>query len=320
MDFGPNKELWICFYIAVIISTLFGNLLILISIVRFSQFRDNMYILIGNLAVSDMLVGMVLVPYYLLIDGGSFESGNGVLPLNKITCLAKPCIYVCCLGSSCIGLMLISLERFLTLRYPLRGKIFMTRRRVFIVIFVSWVLVLLNGTLPIYTWNNYDDNHTCISDELVRREFKLLVNWELILCLTANFFMYTYAVRIAYSKVTEWRRRISSSGITQRVVADSDLQHIVTTVIVFGAFFLCWLPYICAAIALTIKETPLTQYIRRCALIPGLLNSGINWIIYGYRNTVFRKSFKAILTCKSSLNERHQEVSPSSSCKTVSRM
>ena len=323
MDFGTSVELWICFYVGIVLSTVMGNVLILISIFKHSKLRDNMYLLIGNLAVSDLLVGIVLVPYYLLIDGGRFESGHGVIPLNKFTCLGRPCIYVCCLGSSCISLLLISLERFLTLRFPLRAKIFITRRRLFYAIGVSWAIVFINGTLPLYGWSSYDEtNHTCVSDEIITQEYKLLINWELITCLVVNFILYTSAVRIAYQHATDWRRRNSSCVVNQRTGVETELHTIVTTVIVFGAFFLCWLPYIGAAIALTVNENPVTQSIRRWALIPGFLNSGINWLIYGYRNSFFKASFKSILTGRRIQRDGDRQASLpfGGSCKTITKV
>lgn len=309
-----SVEIWACFYIIIFVSTILGNILILVSIFRNPQLRGTMFILIGNLAMSDLLVGTVLIPYYLLMDGAAFESGLGVLPRTKYTCTAKVCVYVSCLGSSCIGLLIISIERYLTLRFPLKAKIYITKKRVRIAVAMCWLIVFVNGTLPLYVWNNFDENNTnCISDQIIAREYKLLINWELIFCLTVNFIMYACAIRIAYQNVLEWRRRNSSSGVIQRTKADREFHQIVTTVIVFGAFFLCWLPYICSAVVLTFHETPLTQFIRRCALIPGLANSGLNWIIYGYRNTTFRASFKSILTCRTSMQERNGSIQMSTS-------
>ena len=105
-------------------------------------------------------------------------------------------------------------------------------------------------------------------------------------------------------KIALQKAKASKVGVDMARHAKSkmDLQQITTMVIVLGMFAVCWFAYVCAGIVVTFYETSYTQYIRRCTLIPGMFNSAVNWIIYGYRNANFRKAFKLILRLKSTRN------------------
>lgn len=293
---------WIAMYVVIAISIVIGNGLILLSIVQFKRLRSNMYLFIGNLAVSDLLVGLILIPYYLLVDGAEMDSGQGILPKSKYLCLGKVAAFVICLGSSCMCMLHISIERFVSLAYPLKTKIYFTKRKVVAVILVGWIIVVANGTVHFYLFNTYGENNTsCVSDEFLSSTYKLLINWCFVFVLSVNVIMYALAIRITF-KVARRTPNIEC-GLMVHAKTKKDLYQLITMTIVFGTFLICWLPYMCAAMITTFKETPLTQRFRRYSLVSGLLNSSVNWIIYGYRNQIFRSSFKSLLLCRSAGGE-----------------
>jgi hypothetical protein len=248
-----------------------------------------MHILIGNLAASDLITGLFLIPYDL---------GFGrVLDHNMYLCFGKLSLFIISLGSSCYNLMLISFERFICIVFPLTHRHHFTTTRMIILIAVGWMLTFLNSSLPFMGWNVYSDNNTeCISDTLWSPGYKLMVNWELIAALIFNFVLYTIVMKIAVRKACD--KNHIKGGIRNTAKIDKDVYQMMTMVIVLGVFVICWLPYVCAAVVVTFYETPYTQYIRRCTLIPGVINSAVNWLIYGYRNSEFRKAFKAWFQCR----------------------
>ena len=62
--------------------TVFGNILILLSIVRFRRLRTKIHILIGHLAVNDLLVGATLLPLETIGDSFHYDQ-------EKYYCLIK---------------------------------------------------------------------------------------------------------------------------------------------------------------------------------------------------------------------------------------
>ncbi|XP_052778032.1 octopamine receptor 1-like [Mya arenaria] len=299
MDSETYHLIWHIAYIAIMIPIVIGNGLILISIARFPRLRTNMHLLIGNLAVSDLIVGALLIPYSLIT--------REYVNRNMYICFGKLCLFVFSLGSSCYNLMLISLERFVSITFPLHCKTYMTLPRLGALIAFGWAITLFNGTLPMYGWHIYSENNTqCVSDTLWTQAYKHMVNWELIVSLLINFALYSMVARIALRKACD--RTQIKAGLTVHAKYDRDVHQILTLVIVLGLFAICWLPYAAVVVIVTFHETPTWQYVRRCTLIPGIINSAVNWVVYGFRNEDFRKAFKSILSFK-----RNSETSVSSS-------
>ena len=283
--------IWHIMYFAVMVPIIIGNGLIVLSVMKFRKLRSNMHILIANLAISDFIVGVVLIPYsYVTDDDGSSHE-------NMYICFVKLSLFVVCLGSSCFNLMLISLERFVSITNPLTSKLRFTTCRMTAMIAFGWVVAIVNGGIPFVGWNKYGGNNTaCVSDTLWASGYKNMINWEMVAAFIGNVVMYTVVIRKALKKAHA--KTNLKGGFTVHAKIDKDLNHLLTMAIVLGLFIVCWLPYICMAVVVTFHETPTTQFIRRCTLVPGLFNSAINWLIYGYRNQDFRNAFKSFLTCQ----------------------
>ena len=261
-----------------------------------------MHVLIGNLAVSDLMVGTVLLPSDMIAD--IFEWKR----TNKYVCLSIFAVYVLSLGSSCCNLLLISIERFIAIAYPVRVKALFTKRKMIFIIAIAWILPFLNSTIPLYGVNSYTNTSVeCKIEYVWTKDYRILTDWQILVALFVNFTLYAIVVWIAVRKS---RREINVIGNSLNIHSRSrkDFHQLITMVIVLGTFMLCWLPYACLAFAVTFSDTPYHQLIKRYTLIPGMINSSINWMIYGYRKREFRRAFGEIIRCKSSKPERNNFV------------
>ena len=273
-------------YGVIIIPTVFGNGLILYCVYKYRYLRNTMHILIANLAVSDLLVGTVLIPLNLIF--GIFD-----LTQNKYICLGLLAIFVACLGSSCISLMVISCERYLSIKYPLKlvGR---QNRRIVALLLLEWSITIISSAIPIIGWNNYSGGEVrqCFDRNIWPQGYIQWINGQFVGLIILNIICYAVVARVAINKA---RQRSSRANVAQRAQRAKDLQNIITMVIILGMFALCWLPYVVMFIVVQFWDTRQSDYIRRVSLIPGLLNSALNWIVYGYRNMEYRKAFKATL-------------------------
>ena len=74
-----------------------------------------------------------------------------------------------------------------------------------------------------------------------------------------------------------------------------DIRHTRLMIIVSGTFIICWAPY--CIISLIPSQSVEIVFIRYWLGSLGLINSCLNWIVYGVRNKRFRAAFKSILNC-----------------------
>ena len=290
---------WHAVYIAIIVPTVIGNGLIFLSIIRFKFLRTKMHILIGNLALSDLMVGLVLIPFDLV---GDFVGLNH----NKIYCLSKLCLFVVSLGGSCFSLLLISIERLIAIAYPLARRNCFTKCKLSVLLIIGWIYVFACGVPPLFGWNSYFENQThCDSDEIYTRGYQFFINIQFSVVLVCNIVLYAVVMRIAMKTATCTQLR---EGRIIHARSEKDFQKLKMMVIILGLFIICWGTYAFIVIILLFHNIPSLRMARKCALLPGVINSALNWLVYGYTNKDFRAAFKAIIKCRrksgSSLSSR----------------
>lgn len=293
--FGLDKSyyniIWNIVDIAMFVPTVFGNSLILISIFRFRRLRTKIHILIGHLAVNDLLVGATLLPLETLGNTYGFDH-------YKYFCLTKLSVFAMTLGGSIMGLLFISVERFSAVAFPLRHAHF-TKRKLAIAMFCGWVYVITLTLSPIFGCNNYEDSNgsgKCNAVIVWGGWCKVCLNMNLFLGLVLNVIFYICVVAIAVKNVREHGRQ---TGTSTNLFKSREMSKTVTMAAVLGLFALFWFPYAMITLVLTVnKDCDQTMYyVRRWFLILGLFNSCINWLIYGLKNKDFKEAFKTILCC-----------------------
>lgn len=147
----------VCIQLIIFVSTIFGNTLILISIRRFMWLQTPVNAIVGNLALSDMLIGVFLIPVHVL---GAF------LELNKFEfmCLIQLTIFVTLLLVSLVSMLAISVERYYSVAFPWKHRA--SRRHVFVKVFIPlcWIGSISFSAIPISGWNNFAEgqmNNKC---------------------------------------------------------------------------------------------------------------------------------------------------------------
>lgn len=293
--------IWNILYIAIIVPTVLGNGFILYCVWKFQKLRGNLHVLIANLAISDLIVGGVLIPADMVADIYHWKN-------QKYVCLTVLSLFILSLGSSCYNLLLISIERFIVIVYPFTAWKLLSKPKVMFMIALGWSVTVLNGTLSFYGIDTYTNTSVvCSNENAWPKWYQTYLDWMLIASLILNTVFYSMVVGIALKKAGT--HTIVGGCFNTQVRTKKNLHQSITMAIVLGTFLICWLPYATLSVIVTFCDTPYMQFVKRCALIPGFSNSAINWIIYGYRNAEFRKAFQTTLGCISLKKSRHSSVS-----------
>ena len=126
-----------------------NNLLIVVSILRQHLYREPTYILLLNLALIDLLLCFFLIPSPVASGlAGEFVFGRNDVTRCKVCQMgiALPLFAELTIHT----LALLSLDRLIFIKYPLKYHKFVTAKRVIIIVFIIWTSNIVISTFPLF--------------------------------------------------------------------------------------------------------------------------------------------------------------------------
>ena len=129
---------WIFVCLRIIQSGLcfFGNLLILVAIVKFESLHKAANVLIAGLASADLLSGFTPIKYFI------FYSNQDRISFVAL-CKTMETITLVSIAANTMSVMLISVDRLVFILYPLHYDIWISTKDAVKVVFAMWVFVWL---------------------------------------------------------------------------------------------------------------------------------------------------------------------------------
>ena len=286
LDCSVNKDdlvVVIAIFGIILHSVFFGNALIVWSVWKFSHMKRTAHALIANLSLSNN----ILCLYIILEFVHMFSNLNQ--QADKYICLSKSAfVVISFLGSEC-NMLLISVERFIAVLYPLKHKVMILKTRIRCVLALCWLMYFLFAFLPVMGWNAFDEEQSCNIRTIWTTTYFAILCGLVILGFIANMFLFA---KVLYT--------IQCTRIQRQPIRQSRKTMWISFCILFG-FVVCWGPVICATfMRMVFREMPSHLPCPNIFIIViGAVNGLVNWIVYGMCNAKFREAFKAILTCKS---------------------
>ncbi|XP_065113514.1 trace amine-associated receptor 13c-like [Paramisgurnus dabryanus] len=277
------------FFSLLSVWTVFLNLLVIISISHFKKLHTSTNMLILSLAVSDLLVGLI------------------VMPLEAIK-LIETCWYYgdtfCRLGllieglltsTSLSNLVLIAVDRYVAVCHPLLYPQKITTTRTIIIICVCWFCSSAFNISFLITTSQR--KYTCYGECTIIITFALtiidLFLFFLFPC-TVIITLYLRIFYVAYQQVKVINSLMrSGKHLTEGSVRrKSESKAALTLGIIVTAYLFCWIPYFILSLT---PKTSMTSLITYCILWMLYINSGLNPLIYAIFYPWFRTSVKHIL-------------------------
>ena len=272
-------------------AALFGNLLTIISLVKFKYLQLKSNILIFSLSVSDIFC----VTSWLIK-----ESINMTLKWCKF----QPNYHIWIrmtnntfFQSSVYHLVMISVERYITIFNGLRSEQLLNKKIFTLMLGFCWIFPIgLNMALTPWISNWNTENHTCEYAEIWRKmgfftSINLYLVWEPIM-LIVYFRIYKASNRqvnqIRALQVRAEKKRFNSKAIK-------------TLSLLLVAFYMAWIPHFIVGAVKFFRpgiDKSLYMLVHHITIKVGLMNSAVNFFIYAYNNKDFKRAYKQLL-CKS---------------------
>ena len=139
--------------VVIMATTLFGNSVMCYTVYRMPKLRTATNIFTTNLGVTDLAVALFVLPVWIV----SLAAGatSAVTPFPDTLCQVTAFITVTLLLVSVATLAGISLDRYLSICYPLRYPMKVTSRRVVIALAYIWIQSLIVASTPFFGWGQY---------------------------------------------------------------------------------------------------------------------------------------------------------------------
>ncbi|KAJ0176313.1 hypothetical protein K1T71_008487 [Dendrolimus kikuchii] len=131
--------------------TLFGNVLVILSVARERSLQTATNYFIVSLAVADLLVAVVVMPF------GVYYLFNGVWGLPAVVCDCYIAMDVTCSTSSIFNLVAISVDRYIAVTQPIKYAKHKSNGRVWLMIAVAWLVSGAIGSPIVLGLNNTPD-------------------------------------------------------------------------------------------------------------------------------------------------------------------
>uniref|UniRef100_UPI0014474BE7 trace amine-associated receptor 1-like n=1 Tax=Epinephelus lanceolatus TaxID=310571 RepID=UPI0014474BE7 len=270
-----------------------GNLLVIISIIYFKQLHTPTNYLILSLAVADLLVGVVVLPFSTILAVSSCWHLEGLL------CKVRRCFDIFLCSSSIFNLCSISVDRYYAVCQPLRYRTKINVHVIVIMILVSWTVSALIGIgVTIRGLNEKQSNKCPLFQYSNLVSLAMVTGFTFYLSSIIMFTIYLKILIVAQRQVRSIQNTTCQTTKSGATISKMERKATKTLAIVMGVFLICWTPFF-----LSFTFNPMTDYTIPASVIAsfkwlGWSNSMLNPFVYGFFYTWFRTSFRMIISGK----------------------
>ncbi|XP_066533633.1 trace amine-associated receptor 13c-like [Hoplias malabaricus] len=280
------------FAAAVVLLTVSGNLLVIISVCHFKQLHTPTNMLILSLAMSDFLIGAFVFPLALI---SMIES---CWIFNRVFCICFTLTAYIVASTSILDIALIAVDRYFSLSKPFLYTRAVSVSIMCFVVLCNWCLSFSYSLAVHYFNRNFDHVVMCpgrcffVADEVWPLLDLLFV---FVFPLSIIIILYIQVFVIAKKHATAIRDLNIQTGTSKNEISMKPERKAAKVLgIVVSVFLVCLLPYFMYSLSGRVIEVGVGLFQMILVLVH--LNSTINPIIYALFYPWFRRCVKLVLT------------------------
>ncbi|XP_071781355.1 trace amine-associated receptor 1-like [Centroberyx gerrardi] len=278
----------------MVVLTVCGNALVVVSVAQFKQLHTPTNYLILSLAVSDLLLGLlVMFPNMIRCVETCWYFGD-------VFCKVYTSADVLLCTASILNLSFISIDRYYAVCQPLLYRSKITVNAVLIMILVSWSVSAVVGFGMVFLKLNIlgieEFYYTHVACEGGCLLFQSGVSSTVSSLL--SFYIPGVVMLGIYLKIFLVAQRQVRSIHNTRTSDPSQTKATKTLAIIMGAFLSFWTPFFVCNVIDPFISYSIPSALLETLLWVGYLNSTVNPLVYAFFYSWFRKAFRVIISRK----------------------
>ena len=302
-DSTATRVIRVAVYCVIILVSALGNSMTIMVVRHNKTMRKSFHCFIVNLAATDLTITLVYMPRVIVmwLRGSEWLVED---TFGLVLCKFVPYLHGVCILVSILTLMILAVDRFFAIVFPLKQELFTVKSSKYVIAF-TWLLGLAVRFPYLYSLK--------ITFHTERREFtcdaKLATTFGHVHA-NAREIYYTFlliafyavpfiVIMASYSVIVVTLRRSKTPAdkeiakLVKRSRDKASRKVIYMLLTVTAAFVCCWLTYFIAQIVFN----PVPCFLRFWRLFLAHSNSALNPCLYAVFNEKIRKGYKRFLFC-----------------------
>ena len=274
-----------------------ANLLNITVICKFHSLRTRTNAILASLGAVDLLTGLILIIQYFV----SIQLKNQSTPPELWTIIYILTSYP--VINSGFHLVLVTVERYIAILYPLHYHVYFTNRRAALGLVLCWLLSTLLAGWQLFYLIRFDHS-VQLAASCSSLQVAAFFNWTcLIIASIITGVIVVFYVRI-YIEIKKQHCRIQGQLASMPEGNVSQLKFTKIISFTVACFVICWWPAIISIILglvhnnATIGDVHQIEPFSYFADILVCVNSVMNPIIYATRLTAFKKAYDQLFHCQ----------------------
>ncbi|KAJ7310552.1 hypothetical protein JRQ81_007488 [Phrynocephalus forsythii] len=256
------------------------NALVLAVLFYAPSLRGPSFLLIGSLALADLLAGLGLVV--------NFSVQYLLQPPSEAATLGTASLLLTAFSASACSLLAITVDRYLSLSNALT---YHSERALPVAagaLLLAWLLCLGAGMLPWLGWNCLRQPGACsVLRPLTRHHAAVLaVAFLLLFALLLQLDVQICKIAFRHAQQIAVQRQFVAAG-PSAAQATSTRKGLATLSLIVGTFALCWVPFAVYALVADASAPPVYTY---ALALPAAAHSLLNPVVYAFRNPEIQKT------------------------------
>lgn len=271
----------------LIVFTIVGNSIVCASFYTFRDLRTICNYFIISLAISDILVAILGMPFWLILQ--LTDLTNPKVITGKLN-LFWQCMDIFFGTASIMNLAAVSADRHVAITAPYSYPYIMTSSKALLVLCCAWIYAVVVSSL-----------------RLLEKKLPQPGGYQYFVFI-ASFALPLLFMIAMYSRIYIVARR-QARRIGRNRNYTTDVKAAKTIAVVIGAFVFCWAPFFVSVLGYIYDTEFYPMFIYKGVKWLEYLNSCLNPILYTCLNKTYRRAFKRLFTRWRGRLERTREES-----------